>query len=243
MAFDMTIIHWATVADFAVYLTSHPRPAWCEGLCDHNTYRPDENGWQGLASMRSMAKTYASRGWTAGPHLFCAAVCPDPADRGVWQMTPLAHQGVHAGPCNSTHLGIEHVGDFQARPPTYAQWQLAVDVNVAICRAWRLRAGVVRVHKECMPDRVCPGQYFSANTLRADVQAALLAPTHGQYRVIGVPIYHDSQLQSPTGQHIESGTLIAIDATAIDNPTAYHKRAGHLESGDGFINLDGAEKT
>jgi len=192
--------------------------------------------------MQSMMKTYIAKGWTAGPHLYLAAEAPRSEDTGIWQMTPLAHQGVHAGVCNSDHLGVENVGDFQARPPSAAQWQLCIAVNTAICRLWRLAPAHVLVHRECMLDRTCPGRFFDANKMRADIQAALLTPVRGQYRALGVPIYYDSQLLRPTGLHLDSGTIVAIDATAADNPSAYHPRAGHLENGVGFINLDGAEQ-
>jgi hypothetical protein len=244
MTFDIQIIHWKTLDEFVTYLAALPRPEWVKGMCDHNTYIPNERQWQGLASMWSMAKTYVSRGWSAGPHLYLAAEAPKIEDTGIWQMTPLSHVGVHAGPCNSTRIGIESVGDFQARPPSVAQWSLCVAVNAAICHAWRLPPPSVLVHKECMTDRTCPGQYFSADRLRADVAKALTGPTSGAYRAAGVPVYYDSLLTRPTGAHLDPTAVYAIDATAADNPTKYHPRAGHVSDtqGGGFVNMDGLER-
>lgn len=243
--FDAQIIHWKTLDEFIAHLASVPRPDWCQGITDHNTYIPNERQWQGLASMNSMIKTYKAKAppWSAGPHLYLAAEAPNPADVGIWQMTPLAHVGVHAGACNKDHLGIENVGDFEARPPSATQWALCIAVNVAICRAWRLPPPHVLVHRECMPGRTCPGRFFDANKLRADIQAALLVPPPGQYRAVGVPVYYDSLLERPTGVHLRDDAVITIDATAQKNPSKYHPQAGHVKDsqGGGFVNLDGME--
>lgn len=242
MTFDAQIIHWKTIDEFAAYLANIPRPPWCLGLTDHNTYIPDEYQWRGLASMNSMMQVYIKKGWSAGPHLYLAASAPNETDTGIWQMTPITHVGVHAGECNNEHLGIENVGNFQARQPSAAQWSLAVKVNALICRFWRLPTSMILVHKECMAGRTCPGQYFDANKLRADVLAELMTPTPGAYRVAGVPIYYDSLLTRFSGAYLESGIEAVIDVTAAGNPRTYHPKAGHLESGAGFVNMDGLEQ-
>ena len=230
MAFDAQIMHWPTPAAFAAHLATVPRPTWCASATVHNTYIPNETQWRGQASMLSMIKTYTGKGWSAGPHLYLAAQCPNPADRGIWQMTPLAHVGVHAGPCNATRLGIENVADWQARPPTPAQYGLLLDVLELIFRAWRLTVPV-NVHKECM-DRTCPGQHLNSDTLRADL-AARLAPVR-VYRVAGLPVYQRQDLAGPLAGHLDSGAHVAIDAT-------YANGAGHLQSGLGFVAMDGLE--
>lgn len=180
--FDATFIHWPSLDEFEAYLLGVPRPSWCKGITNHNTYIPNETQWRGLASMKSMMKTYIGNGWSAGPHLYCAAEAPYPDDRGIWQMTPLAHPGVHAGPCNRNRLGIEHVGDFDARPPTPAQYDLLLGVNRAILRAWGLAPIQVNVHRECMPGRTCPGRHLDPARLRADLRAAPPARQTVRYR-------------------------------------------------------------
>lgn len=174
--FDAEFKHWPTVEAFVAYLATVPRPAWCRGITNHNTYIPNELQWRGLASLESMRATYIGKGWSAGPHLYLAAEAPNPADTGIWQMTPLAHVGVHAGPCNSDHLGIENVGDFDARPPTAAQYNLLLAVNRALLRQWSITPERVQTHKECMPGRTCPGRHLDANTLRADLARPIAPP-------------------------------------------------------------------
>lgn len=184
MVFDSDIKHWPNLEAFVAYLQTTPRPSWVKGLCHHNTYIPNETQWRGLASLQSMRATYIGKGWSAGPHLYLAAEAPSPADTGIWQMTPLTNVGVHAGTCNSDHLGIENVGDFQARPPSAAQYQLLLAVTRAILIHWMLTPDHVQVHNECMPGRTCPGRYLDPNALRADLSRPRPPPASslGRYR-------------------------------------------------------------
>lgn len=186
MPFDATIIHWPTISAFAAYLQGVPRPAWCKGITNHNTYIPNELQWRGMASMQSMRDTYIAKGWSAGPHLYLAAAAPNPADTGIWAMTPLSHIGVHAGACNATHLGIESVGDFNARPPTADQYTLLITVNLLIMRHWGLPPETINVHNECMVGRTCPGKFLTGAQIRADLRkpAPPIPPPYRPYRLI-----------------------------------------------------------
>lgn len=182
--FDAQFAHWPTLDAFVQYLGTIPRPAWCHGATVHNTYIPNEYQWRGLASMQSMRATYIGKGWSAGPHLYLAAEAPDPADRGIWQMTPLTHPGVHAGPCNASRIGIENVADWNARPPSPAQRDLLRGVLLALLRLWGLPPDAVNVHNECMPGRTCPGRYLTGAALRADLaQPAPAPPAWRKYRI------------------------------------------------------------
>lgn len=169
MAFDIHIEHWPTIEAFTAYLQGVPRPAWCQGLTNHNTYRPDETQWYGRASVEGCMRTYIGKGWSAGPHLFLAAESPRPSDTGIWQMTPLGHRGIHAGACNADRLGIESVGDFDARPPSPAQYLLLLAVNRALLARWGMTPSSVNVHNECMVGRTCPGKYLTGAQIRADL--------------------------------------------------------------------------
>jgi hypothetical protein len=171
-SFDADFQHWPTLAAFTAYLQGVPRPAWCTGITNHNTYIPNELQWRGLASMQSMRATYIAKGWSAGPHLYLCAEAPNPADTGIWQLTPLAHPGVHAGACNADHLGIENVGDFNARPPSPAQYTLLLAVNRAILAWWGIPPEKVNVHNECMAGRTCPGKYLTGTQIRASLNSA-----------------------------------------------------------------------
>lgn len=234
MPFDAIFKHWPTVEAFIAYLVTVPRPAWCKGITNHNTYIPNEFQWRGLASMEGMKATYIGKGWGAGPHLYLAAEAPNPADTGIWQMTPLTHIGVHAGPCNSDHLGIENVGDFDARPPSPAQYDLMLRVNRAILQHWRLTPAHVVVHKECMPGRTCPGRHLDPNKLRADLASPQPLPTPITRYVVVAPCTvltsragnaplasgpDDGQTQLAPGDVINVGDVTAGWLWVSDGPT------------------------
>lgn len=171
MSFNSDIRQFTTPAAFAAYLTTLPKPAWRpKGSTYHNTYRPTEAQWRGKASMLSMQAGYKAKGWTAGPHVFLALGSPNPAHNGIWQMTMPTEPGVHGVTCNSTHFGIEVVGDFQDKPPSAAQQQLLLDVVAALHR-WAGIGPVLNAHRDCVV-RTCPGDAFYA--LKPSLSARLI---------------------------------------------------------------------
>lgn len=171
MAFN-SINKQFTLSSFTSYLASLPHPTWPRASTYHNTYHPTEAEWRGKASMDSMQQTYIGKGWTAGPHCFLALHSPNPADDGIWVMTPPTYQGVHAGACNSDHFGIEVVGDFQAKVPSAAQQQLLIDTLAALHR-WAALGPTLDAHRDCMADRTCPGDAFY--NLKPQLQQRLAA--------------------------------------------------------------------
>lgn len=231
MPFDIQIIHWPTISAFTAYLHGVPRPSWVTRLTNHNTYIPNETQWRGRASVESCMRTYIAKGWSAGPHLFVAAEAPNPAHTGIWQMTPLSHPGVHAGACNADALGIENVGDFDARPPSPAQYLLLLAVNRALLARWGMPPSAVNVHNECMSGRTCPGKYLTGTQIRADLNRKwpppIVLPTR-RYRVRGIPVYERSDRTGP-----QWGCLQQDEIIEIDEPSN-----GHLADGRGFIRFD-----
>ena len=232
MSFDSAIIHWPTVASFVEYLTSVPRPSWCTSICNHNTYRPNEYQWRGIASMRSMQATYVAKGWTSGPHLFLAAQAPNPATQGIWQMTPITHPGTHAGPCNAHYLGIESVGDYEARPPTELQYHLMLAINRAILKHWNIPYTSVVVHNECMEGRICPGQYLTGDQIRAD-----LAPPTWAARVAGLPVYERADRTGALWGHLDPGQHVVID----DLSNGHIAQVDGVPAAIGFVDIKGLE--
>ncbi len=226
MAFDSQIIHWPTIASFVNYLAGVPRPAWCTGLTNHNTYIPNEMQWRGMTSMRSMQKTYIAKGWTSGPNLYLCATAPNPSDTGIWQMTPITHAGTHAGVCNHNHLGIENVGDFNAAPPSESQQDLMVAVNRAILKYWRIVVDRVNVHNECMPGRTCPGRYLTGAQLRAGLRIPVTRIVHAG--PFGALARQDYMAAAPSAAYFPPGTAIEIDDFSQNS----YK---HAASGIGFI--------
>jgi hypothetical protein len=233
MAFDAQIIHWPTIAAFAAHLQGVPRPKWCTGLTNHNTYIPNEKQWRGMASMLSMKQTYIGKGWSAGPHLYLAADAPNPADRGIWQMTPLGNQGVHAGACNTNRLGVENVGDFDARPPTDDQYTLLITVNLLILQAWGLSPSSVNVHRDCIPGRTCPGKYLTSEQIRIDLSKPP-PPITKRYQVKPVMISQRQEGGAPYAGVLQPGDIVTVDKW-------YTNGYVHLQDGRGFVLLQDLE--
>jgi hypothetical protein len=235
MPFDAAIRHWPNLDAFAAYLRTVPRPVWCKGLTNHNTYIPNEMQWRGIASVESCMTTYIGKGWSAGPHLFLAAEAPSALDRGIFQLTPMSHPGVHAGPCNDDRLGIENVGDFDARPPSPAQYQFLLAVNRLLLQTWGLAPSTVNVHNECMA-RTCPGRYLTGAQIRADLAKAVLPPPKfTPYRTLGLPIYQRQDGTGPLAGHLQPDEAVIVDVT-------YANGMGHLLDGRGFVDMDGLKR-
>lgn len=176
MTFAADIRHWPTVAAFAQSLADRAAPHWASGVVVHHTYRPLVSQWRGMASMHGLRTFYASKGWTAGPHLFLVAGAGPDRD-GIWQLTPLTQPGVHAGPCNTTHWGVEVVGDYDTQPWPPAVAELTIGVLAALLR-WRgldVSPNTLRGHRDCMDTR-CPGRAIDLNAVRSAVARALPAP-------------------------------------------------------------------
>lgn len=107
-----------TIPEWFSYLQSFPfgkiRP---DRIVLHHTWRPTVEQWRGRRTLYGIRDYYARKGWTAGPHLFCA---PD----GIWLFSPLDRPGIHAGQGNGSlalgwySIGIEMVGDYDQTPPS-----------------------------------------------------------------------------------------------------------------------------
>lgn len=99
MKFDIDVRQWRTWQGFRAHLFQHDRHIcnWARGAVIHHTWKPTPGQWRGMTSMQSLKRYYEGLGWTAGPHLFICAGAPNPADDGIWQLTPLNLKGIHAG--------------------------------------------------------------------------------------------------------------------------------------------------
>jgi hypothetical protein len=178
MPFHNLKLHFSSVAAFAAWLSARPKPAWKpSGSVFHNTYRPTEAQWAGLASMVSMQQTYESKGWDRGPHVYLALGSPLPANDGIWVMTSPDLPGIHAGDCNDERFGIEVVGDFAARPMTAAQIDLLADTAAALHRYAGCGPDII-AHRDCMVDRTCPGAsaYAQKPRIQSELRARMAAP-------------------------------------------------------------------
>jgi hypothetical protein len=232
MAFDAELRHWPTIAAFSAYLAAIPRPPWVKGICHHNTYQPDERNWAGMASMRSMVAYYRdTKKWPSGPNLFLAAHAPNSADTGIFQMTPIMRPGTHAGVCNATLLGVENVGDFQARPPTAEQYTLLITVSLLVLHHWGLPPDGTRVHNECMTGRTCPGKHLTGTQIRASLNSPPPPPLTKRYRVKHRYVTQRQEDHGPPYvRELVSGEELVVDKW-------YTNGRVHFATGEGFGDL------
>lgn len=177
MSFAADIRQWKTIEEFKAHLAAHD-PAiaeWATGIIVHHTYRPLQSQWQGRQTMEGLKNYYISLGWDAGPHLFIAKNSPNPADDGIWQLTPLNMVGIHAGVCNSHNWGIEVVGDYDAKPWDDVTRSLVVNTCAAL-NEWRsivVNANTLKGHRDCNSPKTCPGKAIDMDQVRRWVTTAM----------------------------------------------------------------------
>ena len=181
--FLLDVRHWRTVAAFEQHLAGYDPQAtapWAKGITLHHTYRPLASQWVGEPSIKGLVATYLNKkpAWDRGPHLFIVAGAPAAANDGIWQFTPLNVPGIHAGPCNSSHWGLEVVGDYDRAPWPAPVAQLALGAGAALLRWHGLSVSpqTVRGHRDCLDNKSCPGKAIHMDDIRAAL-LPYLAPT------------------------------------------------------------------
>lgn len=170
MTFHWTIEHFPTIVDLERHLSHHQPPSWIQGVTVHHTVKPLPHQWRGKISMQNIGTYYEKQqGWSTGPHLFIA---PD----GAWQGCPLNMEGVHAGICNDTRLGVEVVGYYDVEG-----WQEPIRSfalgDLAVLLDWIGKdAKALNGHRDCKSPKTCPGKAINMDIVRAQVQALLGGP-------------------------------------------------------------------
>lgn len=174
MTFAADIRRWESVDSFAQHLAGYdPAVApWASGVTLHHTYTPTLDQWRGLASVKGARDYYIGLGWNAGPHLFIAHGSHNPEWDGIYQLTPLNLQGIHAGHCNMSMWGIEIVGRYDAAPWPADLAEIVYGVTCALLR-WRGLPANVQGHRECLPNKSCPGNAINMATVRDEIRYRL----------------------------------------------------------------------
>jgi hypothetical protein len=175
--FAMDVRQWKTVAAFRAHLANYRAATvapWAQGVVVHHTVKPVAADWRGAASMLALAKFYRdSSKWTRGPHLFVASGAPDPGDNGIWQLTPLNLQGIHAGECNAAMWGMEVVGNYDAHgwPPDVAALAQGAAAALLAWKGLRVTGATVKGHRDCNSPKSCPGNAINLEAVRRGVGA------------------------------------------------------------------------
>lgn len=174
MGFAYAIEHWRTTDELSKHLFTHsPQVAsWAQGAVIHHTWKPEPTGWRGRSTLDGIRHYYEQKEWDAGPHLFIVVGAPDRANDGIWQLTPLNLKGIHAGAWNSTHWGIEVVGNYDTLP-----WpdnlRTLIYGTVLTLFAWRgitANRKSVLGHRETGSKKSCPGRSIDMDRVRREIQ-------------------------------------------------------------------------
>lgn len=161
---------WKTAHDFTAHLAAHdPAVApWARGIVLHHTWSPTVASWRGMMTLNGMQRFYEKQGWDRGPHLYLCTGAPKPDDDGIWQLTPLNMQGIHAGTANRWAWGIEVVGNYDVGTWSPATFTLVRDVVLALC-AWRgiaISRDTLIGHREVPSPKTCPGRFVDMHSIR-----------------------------------------------------------------------------
>jgi hypothetical protein len=177
MAFIADIRHWATPVAFAAHLARHVPPGWAEGVTIHHTDKPAPSQWAGEASVKGALRYYEeTRKWDRGPHLFLCVGAPNPANDGIWQLTPLNVASIHAGRCNVDHWGVEVVGNYDHAPWPHKLAELVYSTTLALVKWAKLPPDAVNGHRECLNNKTCPGKTISLPAVRAEMARRFATP-------------------------------------------------------------------
>jgi len=142
-------------------------PSWIKGVTIHHTWKPTQATWNGRRSMDALERFYRdTKKWPAGPHLFLA---PD----GIWCGTPLSHTGVHAGDCNADSIGLEVVGDFDHQPWDIGLKERLFALLVELLHWMGKDEKAVKGHRECLPNKSCPGKAINMEQFRTQLRERL----------------------------------------------------------------------
>lgn len=174
--FSWQTIHYADLAAYKVALLPFKKPAWIKGITIHHSAIPTRAQWRGFSTMEGTKNYYIGKGWSAGPHLFLAAMTPTPANNGIWAGTPLATSGIHAGTCNSSHIGIEVIGAYDVEPWPHDVAELVYSTCVTLMRWGKITPAQVQGPRECLNNKSCPGRAIDMNRVRAELKRRLALP-------------------------------------------------------------------
>lgn len=168
--------HYPTLDAYLQALLPFRKPVWIKGITIHHSAIPTRAQWHGRRTMESTKQYYINKGWSAGPHLFLAALTPDALNDGIWAGTPLAVTGIHAGGCNVDHIGIEVIGNYDLEPWPCEVSDLVYGTVLALMRWGKIAPGKVQGHRECLKNKSCPGKMINMDHVRVELARRLVRP-------------------------------------------------------------------
>lgn len=165
---------------FREYLSTIPDKelSWAKGVTIHHTAYPDQamrpKGFT-IQHMRNIQYGYENnKGWSRGPHLFTD-------EDQIFGMTPLTEKGIHAVAFNSSHIGIEALGDYDYNddPKTGRGAQImrvTIDAAALLLEKLGLPANesTITFHRDDPEtSKTCPGKKIDKKEFVAKVASAM----------------------------------------------------------------------
>lgn len=171
-----------TEAEFRQYLAGLPDAmTWTpRGVTVHHTAAPSlaqrPAGWI-EQHMRNLRGYYLGLGWSRGPHLFVD-------EHRIWVFSPLQNRGTHAVTFNSSHFGMELLGNYDSEDPGSGRGAGVVRMGriaaALLCHRFRFAvsgvvgAAEVNGHRDCpQTSKTCPGRKVDMGAFRSGVSAKL----------------------------------------------------------------------
>lgn len=138
-------------------------------LVIHHTWRPTKESWQGERTILGLKNYYEKKGWSAGPHLFIA-------EDGIWLFTPMNQTGIHASSLNPHSIGIEVVGDYDAKIWEGETKNNALGVIKSLLNELNLGNEAIYFHRD-VSGKSCPGWAITKEWLFNELNNYRLMPT------------------------------------------------------------------
>ncbi|MFH1383375.1 MAG: peptidoglycan recognition family protein [Candidatus Omnitrophota bacterium] len=118
-------------------------------LVIHHTWKPTVEEWKGESTFYGIKSYYENLNWSAGPHIFIA---PD----GIWLLTPMRKNGIHAGSLNWRSIGIEVVGNYDTTVWSGTIKEETLAVISTLMEKLSIGEKDIRFHRE-VSSKSCPG--------------------------------------------------------------------------------------
>lgn len=184
---------FTTIPEFEAYLADPAvratLDAWANRVTLHHTYIPTVAQWQvsgGYAGLKGMIRQWRDvNGWSTGPNM---VIAPE----GIYLASGIDGPGIHAGVCNGDGVGIEIVGNYDKSYWREPILNFVFGATLALCRAMRMKSSeivtkkLVNGHRECLPNKSCPGNMIDMDKVRRDVVRLMDTPAQADATVIGV---------------------------------------------------------
>lgn len=217
MAWQGIVGKQLTPDEFDAYVSSLKLGSWTPvGVTIHHTAAPSlaqrPNGItpQHLLNLQSYYRD--DKEWSAGPHLFI--------DRDkISVFTPLTVRGVHAVSFNSTHWGIEMLGDYDNEAVDVKVLQNTYRATSALLKKLGRTSASIKFHRECPHaqkiKKTCPGNKIDKSWFIAGLDAVMNTPqplTEVTVLLNGSPVDFDAHIKQGANMVVAS---LAKIATAV----------------------------